>query len=164
MVKLTKHRDSQVPQWKKSACRKCRRYRFDPWAGKIPWRRKWQSTYTLAILLPGESHRQRSLRGYSPWGHRVRQDWAHRRMQWSTSFSVYLTQFCFEALWNFLAICSEGHVFWKIGKCKLFGPSLVMTTSYLGSEIFSSSLFPQLLDGMGVVMDIFKDPTKRKLK
>ena len=73
-------------------------------------------------------------------------------------------QFRFEAFWNFLAICSEGHMFWKIGKCKLFGPSLVMTTSYLGSEIFSSSLFPQLLGGMGVAMDIFKDPTKRKLK
>ena len=31
----------------------------------IPWRRKWQST---PVLLPGESHGQRSLVGYSPWG------------------------------------------------------------------------------------------------
>ena len=38
--------------------------RFDPWIGKIPWRRAWQST---PVLLPGESHRQRSLAGYSPW-------------------------------------------------------------------------------------------------
>ena len=38
---------------------------FDPWVGKIPWRRKWQST---PVLLPGKSHGRRSLVGYSPWG------------------------------------------------------------------------------------------------
>ena len=38
---------------------------FNPWVGKIPWRRKWQST---PVLLPGKSHGQRSLVGYSPWG------------------------------------------------------------------------------------------------
>ena len=32
--------------------------RFDPWVGKIPWRREWQST---PVFLPGESHEQRSL-------------------------------------------------------------------------------------------------------
>ena len=35
--------------------------------GKIPWRRAWQPT---PVLLPGESHGQRSLAGYSPWGHK----------------------------------------------------------------------------------------------
>ena len=39
--------------------------RFDAWVGKIPWRRKWQPT---PVLLPGESHGERSLVGYSPWG------------------------------------------------------------------------------------------------
>ena len=38
---------------------------FNPWDGKIPWRRAWQPT---PVLLPGESHGQRSLAGYSPWG------------------------------------------------------------------------------------------------
>ena len=38
---------------------------FDPWVGKIPWRRKWQPT---PVLLPGESHGGRSLVGCSPWG------------------------------------------------------------------------------------------------
>ena len=33
--------------------------------GKIPWRRKWQPT---PVLLPGNSHGQRSLTGYIPWG------------------------------------------------------------------------------------------------
>ena len=32
----------------------------------LPWRRKWQPT---PVCLPGEFHRQRSLAGYSPWGH-----------------------------------------------------------------------------------------------
>jgi len=58
-----------VPWWlsgKESACQ-CRRCGFDPWVGKIPWRRKWQLT---PIFLPGESHGQRSLAGYSPWDHK----------------------------------------------------------------------------------------------
>ena len=38
---------------------------FDPWVRKIPWTRKWQPT---PVCLPGESHGQRSLEGYSPWG------------------------------------------------------------------------------------------------
>ena len=46
---------------KESACQ-FRRRRFVPWVGKIPWRRKWQPT---PIFLPGESHGQRSLVGYS---------------------------------------------------------------------------------------------------
>ena len=37
----------------------------ETWVGKIRWRRKWQST---PVLLPGKSHGQRSLVGYSLWG------------------------------------------------------------------------------------------------
>ena len=37
----------------------------DPWVGKIPWRRAWQP---IPVFLPGESHAQRSLAGYSSWG------------------------------------------------------------------------------------------------
>ena len=40
---------------------------IDPWIGKIPWRRKWQPTL---VFLPGKSHGQRSLAGYSPGGHK----------------------------------------------------------------------------------------------
>ena len=36
---------------------------FDPWVGKISWRRAWQPT---PVFLPGESHGQRSLMDYSP--------------------------------------------------------------------------------------------------
>ena len=41
--------------------------RFDPWVGKILWRRKWQP---IPVLLPGKFHGWRSLVGYSPWGHK----------------------------------------------------------------------------------------------
>ena len=47
-------------------CRRHKRRGFSPWVGKIPWRRTWQPT---PGFLPGESHGQRSLVGYSPWGH-----------------------------------------------------------------------------------------------
>ena len=40
---------------------------FDPWVGKIPWRRQGQPT---PVFLPGESHGWRSLVGCSPWGHK----------------------------------------------------------------------------------------------
>ena len=39
----------------------------DFWVRKIPWRRSWQPT---PVFLPGESHRQKSLVGYSPWSHK----------------------------------------------------------------------------------------------
>ena len=67
---------SQVPflglvcaSGKEPACQ-CRRHRshgFDPWVRKILWRRAWQPT---PVFLPGESHGQRSLVGYSPWDHK----------------------------------------------------------------------------------------------
>ena len=48
-------------------CRRCKRHGFDHWVRKIPWRRKWQPT---AVFLPGEFHGERSLAGYSSWGHK----------------------------------------------------------------------------------------------
>ena len=49
---------------KESTCQ-CSRCRFDPWVGKIPWSRKW---LPAPVFLPGKSHGQRSLAGYSPKG------------------------------------------------------------------------------------------------
>ena len=55
--------------------RQCRRHRFDPWVGKIPWGMKWLPT---PEFLPGKSHGQRSLVGYSPWdGERVGHDFVN---------------------------------------------------------------------------------------
>ena len=53
-----------VAQCKESSCQ-YRRHGFDPWIGKIPWRRKLHPT---PVFLPGKSHGERRLSGYSPWG------------------------------------------------------------------------------------------------
>ena len=58
-----------LPWWlsgKESACHR-RRLGFNLWVGKIPWRRKWQPS---SVILPGKSHGQRNLAGYSPRGHK----------------------------------------------------------------------------------------------
>ena len=39
--------------------------RFNPWVGKMPWKREWLPT---PVFLPGEFHGERILAGYSPWG------------------------------------------------------------------------------------------------
>ena len=54
----------------KEAAGQCRRLwtcECDPWVGRIPWRKKWQPT---PVFLLRESHGQRSLAGYRPWGHK----------------------------------------------------------------------------------------------
>ena len=60
-IQKTKIKPSGPPRWQ------CRRSRFNTWVGKIPWRREWLPT---PVFLPGESHGQSSLAGYSPWGHK----------------------------------------------------------------------------------------------
>ena len=68
------HWASLVAQWERIRlqCKSRRRHGFEPWVGKIPWRRKCEPT---PVFLPGELHGQRSLVGSSPWGsHRV-QTW-----------------------------------------------------------------------------------------
>ena len=58
-----------LPRWlsgKESTCQ-CRRCRFDPWVGKIPLEGNGKVT---RVLLPGKFYGQRSLAGYSSWGHK----------------------------------------------------------------------------------------------
>ena len=61
-----------LPRWlsgEESTCqsRRCKKWGFYSWLGKIPWSRKWQPT---PVFLPGKFHGQSSLAGYSPWGHK----------------------------------------------------------------------------------------------
>ena len=64
-----------LPSWlsgEEPACR-CRRHKrwgLDPWVGEDPLEKKWQPT---PVFLPGISHGQRALAGYSPWGHKKSQ-------------------------------------------------------------------------------------------
>ena len=46
-------------------CRRCKKSGFNPWVGKIPWRRAWQPT---PVFLPGESQGRGSLVGCRLWG------------------------------------------------------------------------------------------------
>ena len=70
-----------LPWWlsgKKSTCQ-CRRRGFNPWVGKIPWRRKWQPT---PVSLTRKCNGQRSLAGCSPWSYkRVGLDLATKQQQ-----------------------------------------------------------------------------------
>ena len=67
-------------------CRRHKRSMFDPWAGKILWKRAWQPTL---VFLPGESHRQRNLAGFCPWGHK-----GSATTEWvSLHFKVRLSHF-----------------------------------------------------------------------
>ena len=52
--------------------------RFNPWVRKIPGKREWQST---PVFLPGQSHGQKSLAGYSPWGCKKSNltEWLHKK-------------------------------------------------------------------------------------
>ena len=43
-------------------CLQCRRFGFNSWVGKIPWRREWLPT---PVFWPGEFHGL-----YSPWSHK----------------------------------------------------------------------------------------------
>ena len=74
---------------KKRICLQCRRPGFNPWVRKIPWRRAWQTT---PVILPGESHEQRSL-GATVCGVIKSQtwlsDWAqHAAPPWKSSEDV----------------------------------------------------------------------------
>ena len=77
---LTEKQGSMLPSGKEFACQ-CRNHRrrrcvFDPWVGKI-WRRKWQPP---PVFLPGKSHGQRSLVGYSPRDRRESDTAEHAHM------------------------------------------------------------------------------------
>ena len=84
-----------VPKWlssKEPACQgqRHKRPRFDPWVRKTPWRRKWQPP---PVFLPGESHGQRSLVGYSSWDPKE----SDMTLLYSDLFIIYVHD-CFELL------------------------------------------------------------------
>ena len=65
-----------------------------PGLGRSLGEGKWQP---ISGVLPGKSHVQRSLRGYSPWGHqRVRNDLATKQQQQKVTLQndVFRLYFC----------------------------------------------------------------------
>ena len=80
-VRAERKPTTELPWWLgwQSVCLQCGQPGFDPWLGKIPWRRKCQPT---PVVLPGESHGQRSLVGYSPWGRKESDTTEHEHAWW----------------------------------------------------------------------------------
>ena len=118
----------RLPQWLsgKEICLQCRRrnrsHGFDPWVGKIPWRKKGQQT---AVFFSGKFHGQRSLVGYGPWGcKRVRHNLATKQQQQqnyvfllpkNSTVYLFMSQMC-----CFYLICSI-HIwpFWSLFRITL---------------------------------------------
>ena len=79
-----------LPRWlsgKESSCqcRRCRGHGFSPWVGKISWGRKWLPT---PVFLRGKSQGQRTLAGYSPWGHKELDTTEYQLMQWEHEYCL----------------------------------------------------------------------------
>ena len=82
-----------LPRWcsgKESACQR-RRRGFNPWVGKIPWRRKWQPT---PVFLPGKFRGQRGLVGYSLWGCKESDTTEHTHMCTHTHTHTHTHTMC----------------------------------------------------------------------
>ena len=83
------------------------------------WSRKWQLT---PVFLPGKFHGQRSLEGYSPWGHRE-----SNTTEWLSlsSFSLFL----FNGLMNKAAMMAQWTLYGLDNEHLLSKANLTMTTA-----------------------------------
>ena len=101
-------------------CRRQKRCGFSPWVGKIPWRRRWQPTLAL---LPGESHGQKSLAGYSP---RVTKSQPRpRQLSPHTLTGLYFSQaptYTPESI-----CCSQGYLYQLLCICKTMHLKNILT-------------------------------------
>ena len=84
----------ELPWWLRwyRICMQCRRPCFDPWLGKIPWRREWQYT---PVLLPRNLPWTRSLASYSPGG--GKESDMTERLTLSLSTYILIVWFCFHS-------------------------------------------------------------------
>ena len=90
-------------------CRRRRRYEFDPWVGKIPWRRKQQP---IPVFLPGKSQtpEPRGLQSMGP--QRVGHDWARDTLTFSTlKGRVLASSVGVTPQWLLYHSASQSHVF-----------------------------------------------------
>ena len=75
---------------------------FDPWAGKSPWSRKWQSA---PVFLTGKSYGQRSLAGHSLWGQK---SWTRLSMHTGFLISYSISPHPEQAyLWSYVRLSSD---------------------------------------------------------
>ena len=133
----------------KSGCLQCGRPGFDPWIGKIPWRRKWQPT---PVLLPGKS-----VDGGAWWTavHGVAK--SHTQLGdftftfWAfTFFHFHFLSFSMSASLSALGYCVKCHL--KLGIIRgsdywglLYAKPLALYFSVLSVASFIGSLFSSML-------------------
>ena len=122
-------------------CLKCRRPGFDPWVGKIPWRREWQPT---PVFWPGEFHRF-----YSPWGHKELDMTEQLPLDFTSLFRDYHAKWSQSERDAFLplkrkpccVLCHSPVLFWlpyvPEGKDDVFSIYGWHTTTYSRSEMLS---------------------------
>ena len=96
-------------------CKRHKRCGFNPWIRKIPWRRAWQPT---PVPLPGESHGQRSLAGYTVHEVAKSRTWLKR-----LSMHAHNKGHVFFWTWAGWAGCSAAH-YKIVGFCKPRAPRL----------------------------------------
>ena len=73
---------------------------FDPWFGKIPWRKEWQPT---PVFLPGEFHGQRSLAGYSCWDPKE-SDMTFTTLRFHEFMSFSFKMLYFNSQWKYVGL------------------------------------------------------------
>ena len=82
-------------------CLQCRRPGFDPWVGKVPWRRAWQPT---PVFLVGESPGTEELAGYNPWG--CKESDTTERLNWTeVNWSSYSLITNYHNQWLHYVLC-----------------------------------------------------------
>ena len=106
-----------LPWWlnvKESTCQ-CSRCSFNAWVGKIPWGRTWQP---ISAFLLGKSHRQRSLVGYSPWGHKgsYTAAWLNNNIQHTHRHSSVSTNTCWTTI-TWVSVVTTGDI--EVNKTQL---------------------------------------------
>ena len=113
-------------------CPRHKRCRFNPWVGKIPWRRAWQPT---PVFLPGKSHGQRILASYSPQGCNE-SDTTEETQHAQREFSITMSRDCNPG-------CSGCGLLRSLAP----SPSVILSSSLRSRSLvvlFSSAFFPWL--------------------
>ena len=83
-----------------------KRHGFDPWVRKIPWRKKWQPA---PVFLPGESHGQRSLAGYSHGIRKSCTEWLTLELREVESLTIRAASESAAQIWTW-AVFSAGRL------------------------------------------------------
>ena len=146
-LKVGKYHIFWLPRWLSGKqcghqCRRCKRCWCNPRVRKLPWRRKWQPT---PVFFAGKFHEQRSLVGYSPWGHKDLDTTEHTHIHLSihpSIISLYTKVYCVNknTLYSLLSIWNMYRVFYDyfLGTCNekaLFGRQTMKTNKSILSAL-----------------------------